>query len=141
MTQADPLHGSNMAPRWPHRPPKWAQDGPKMAPRWPKLAQDGPKLAQDGPKLTPKAPKLAPEAPKMAPEAPKKAPEAPKMSPKAPQEGSQIAPKSVSQGLPSSKPKKGDPPPMPNADLDRFWGPLGAHVGPKLGPVRAYKAS
>ena len=69
-------------------PPKWVQDGPKMA-------QDGPKLAQDGPK--------------MAPEAPMMAPEAPKMDPTGPQEGSQVAPKSVFQGIPASKPKKGDP--------------------------------
>ena len=103
------------------------QDGPKIAPRWPTMAQDGPKLAQDGLKLAPKAPKMARETPKMGP--------------KGPQEGSQIAPKSVFQGLPTSKPKKGVPTPISNADLGRFGGPLGAHVGPMLGPVRAYKAS
>ena len=80
-------------------------------PRWPKMAQDGPKLA----------------------------PEAPKMGPKWPQEGPQIAPKAVFQGLPTSKPKKGDPPPISDADLGRFGGPLGAHMGPMLGPMRALK--
>ena len=99
----------------------------RMPLRCARMAQDGPKLAQDGPKLAPKAPKLAPEAPKMGP--------------KWTQEGSQTAPKSVFRGLPTSKPKKGYPPSISNALLGRFGGPLGAHVGPMLSPVRAYKAS
>ena len=97
---------------------------PQVGPRWP---QRSPRWAQDGPKLTQDGPKLAPEVPKM--------------SPKGPQEGAQIAPKSVFRGLPTSKPKKGDPSSISNADLGRFWTPLGAHMGPMLGPMRAYKAS
>ena len=96
------------------------------------MAPTSPTCAQDGPKL-------APEAPKMAPEAPKLAREAPKMGPKWPQEGAQIALKSIFQGFPTSKPKKGVPPSISDADLGRFWDPLGAHVGPMLGPVRAQK--
>ena len=111
---------------------------PKLNPKW---AQDGLNGAQDGPKLAPEAPKVAPEAPKMAPMAPKTAPLAPKMGHKGPQEGSQIAPKSVCQGLPTSKPKKGDPRSISDADLGRFWGPLGAHMGPMLDPMRAHEAS
>ena len=111
-----PHNGPKMAkrgPRWPQDGPRWHQDGPKMAPRWPKMPQDGPKLT----------------------------PEAPKMGPKWPQEGAQIAPKSVFQGLPTSKPKKGVPRPISNVVLGRFGGPLGGHVGPMLGPMRAHKAS
>ena len=119
-----------MALRWPrgaHDGPKMAQDGTKMAPRWP----------QDGPRC----PKMAPRCPKMPQNDPKLTPEAPKMGPKWPQEGAQIALKSIFQGLPTSKPKKGVPPSISDADLGRFWDPLGAHVGPMLGPVRAQKAS
>ena len=98
-----------MAPRG----PKMAQtkqigkgSGRKMDPRGPKGPQDGP---QEGPKMASRGPKIAPRWPKMAQDGPKLAPEAPKMGPKWPQDGLQIAPKSVSQGLPTSKPKKGDP--------------------------------
>ena len=109
-----------MAPQWPQD----GQDRPKMATRWPKTAltwpQDGPILAQDGPKLTPKTPK---------------------MGARDPQEGGQIGPKSVFQGFPTSKPKKGVPGPISNADLGRLWPSLGVHIGLMLGPMRTYKAS
>ena len=80
-----------------------------MGPRWPQV---GPRWPQDGPKM---------------------APSWPKMGPKGLQDGAQIAPKSVFQGLPTSKPKKGVPGSISDADLGRFGGPLGAHVGPHEG--------
>ena len=59
------------------------------------------------------------------------------MGPKAAQEGSKIARKSVFQGFPTSKLKKGEGRPISTADLDGFWGPLGAilgHLTAILGP-------
>ena len=78
----------------------------KMLHKWPKITPRMVNKCRKGPKLTPK---WAQDAPKLAQDGPKLAPEAPKMSPKGPQEGPQIDPKSVFQGLPTSKPKKGDP--------------------------------
>ena len=125
-----------------------ASGGPIMALRWPRGAHDGPKMAQDGTKMAPRwpqdgprCPKMAPRWPKMPQDGPKLTPEAPKMGPKWPQEGAQIALKSVSQGFPTSKPKKGVPRSISNADLGRFWGPLGAHMELMLGPMRALKPS
>ena len=78
----------HMAPKM---APRWAQDGPRWPPKGPNMAQNGskmsPRWAQDGPKWGPKGSKMGPEGP---------------------QEGSQIVPKSVLEGLPTSKPKKGD---------------------------------
>ena len=101
--------------------------GPKMAPGW---HQDDTKAVQDGP-----------GRPKGAPRWPEDGPRWPKMAPRWPQVGPKMGQTSVFQGFPTSKPKKGDPRPISDADLGRFWDPLGAHVGPMLGPVRAQKAS
>ena len=65
---------------------RWSQDGP----RW---SQDGSKMTQDGPKMAPRWPKMAPRWPKKGP--------------RGAQEGSQKGPKSLFQGVPTSKPKKG----------------------------------
>ena len=137
-----------MAQDCPKIAPRLPQDSPKMPSRWPIIAHDspwwpqvaprGPRRLQEAPKMVPK---MAPRWPKMPQDGPKLTPEAPKMGPKWPQEGAQIALKSIFQGLPTSKPKKGVPPSISDADLGRFWDPLGAHVGPMLGPVEAQKAS
>ena len=92
----------------------------------------------------------------MAPRGPQRRPRRPPMGPKGPQEGPQIAPKSVFQGLPTSKPKKGMPRPISNAPrrpsdlyftrvfehcMFRFFivsrsliSPHGAQHGPQEGP-------
>ena len=99
----------------------------KMLPNWPKMPQVAPKMAQD--------------AAEMAQDGPKMPPETPEMGPKWPQEAPQIAPDLAFQGFPTSKPKNGVPTPISNAALGRFWGPLGAHVGPMLELMRALKPS
>ena len=88
-------------------------------------------MAQDGHNMAPKGPKKAQDRPKMGPRWPK-------MGPRWDQEGSREGPKSVAQGFRTSKAKNGVPGSISNADLGRFGGPLGTHVGPMLGPVRAH---
>ena len=117
--------------------PRRAQDGPrgpKMAPEGPKGPKMAPSRPQRGPRWAPKGPRWPQVGSFGAQDGPKWAPKGPKMGPKGPQEGPQSSLKSLFQGLPTPKPKKGDPLSISNTDLGRFWGPLGAHMGPMLGP-------
>ena len=76
---------------------RWHPDGHMcLAERRPQDGQDGLRWLQDGLKLAPRWPKMAPRAQRW-----------PKMDPREAQEGSQEGPKSVFQGFPTSKPKKG----------------------------------
>ena len=54
--------------------------------------------------------------------------------PRSAQDGSQRAPKFDPQSFPRSKPKKIVPAPISTVELAPFWAPLGAHIGPMLGP-------
>ena len=84
---------------------------------------------------------LPPRSPTWAQDDPKLAPEAPKMGPKGPHARAHIAPKSVFQGPPTSKPKKGDLGSLSNDDFGPFGGPLWAPYGADVGPHEGFKPS